>query len=286
MSEEFHKMDSWTSEEIALFKEDGALGKRDKTMVLEDMALRPQTLVAEGDSWFDYLPGTDVIDCLRSHYGYKIKNYAKAGDTLENMIYGTNINNQFKRVSPTIKRVLRRLEQVKPKVFLFSGGGNDVAGDEFESYLNHKDSGLNPLREAFIASMVNDVFREYFEDLIRKVANASPETNIIVHGYGHTLPTGKGVDFLFFTFAGPWLRPALAKKGIFDLAEQRQAVATLIDAYNGLLADLDQQHPKFHYVDLRPIIDPANDWVNELHLRNSAYARVAQQIHLKIESFD
>lgn len=47
-------------------------------------------IVAEGDSWFDYFPGTDFIDCLRKHHGYYLeKNYAKAGDTLENMIYGT-----------------------------------------------------------------------------------------------------------------------------------------------------------------------------------------------------
>ncbi len=282
MSEEFLEMDDWTSERIALFKEEVfTSGEED---VLESIALPSPPLIAEGDSWFDYPPGTDIIDCLRKHYHYKIINYAHAGDTLENMIYGTRINNRFERVSPTIDRVLWRLGRIKPKVFLFSGGGNDVAGDEFESYLNHKDSGLALLREAFIENMINNVFRKYFHDLINKVAAVSPETNIVVHGYGHTHPTGKGVDILFFTFAGPWLRPALAKKGVFDFVEQRRAVATLINAYNALLAELSQKYATFHYVDLRPIIDPANDWVNELHLRNSAYARVAKLIHEKIES--
>ncbi len=284
-SDEFKEMDEWTDEEVALFKEKARLGEHDVDRVLEDAAAIPETLIAEGDSWFDYLPGTDIIDCLRSHpYNFTIENYAKAGDTLENMIYGTGINDQFERVSPTINRVLRRLGQLKPKVFLFSGGGNDVAGEEFESYLNHKESGLASLRSQFVKDMLNVVFREYFEDLIKKVAAVSSETNILAHGYGHTLPTGKGVNFLFFTFDGPWLRPALAKKGIINPLEQCKTVETLIDAYNELLKDLDKHHAKFHYVDLRPLIDPNNDWINELHLRNSAFARVTQQIHQKIVS--
>ena len=65
--------------------------------------------------------------------------------------------------------------------------------------------------------------------------------------------------------------------------EQQRAVNTLIDEFNELLATLDQAHPNFHYIDLRPEIDPISEWVNELHLRNSAYARVAEQINQVIQ---
>lgn len=199
------------------------------------------------------------------------------------MIYGTNINKHFERISPTINIVLSALGKLKPKVFLFSGGGNDIAGNEFESYLNHKDSGLPAVRMEFMANMINVVFRKYFEDLIAKVAAVSPKTHIVVHGYGHTAPTGESVDFLGFTFAGPWLRPSLAKKGIFDPIEQRNAVFTLIDKYNEMLHDLAHTHSKFHHIDLRDMLDPDQDWANELHLRNSAYAWVAEQIHETIQ---
>src|SRR5262249_15730737 len=145
---------------------------------------------------------------------------------------GTGINKRFERVSPSIDMVLKRIRESNPRVFLFSGGGNDVAGEEFGSYLNHKNSGLPVLREEFVNDMINNVFRKYFEDLVTKVATASPQTHIVVHGYGHTAPTGEGVDVLFFTFAGPWLRPALAKKGIFNPDEQRNAVFSMIDKFN------------------------------------------------------
>lgn len=281
----YDAMDEWSDEQVAEFKE---LKTEDslEDVHIQSKGFRPtrEIVVAEGDSWFDYLPGTDLIDCLSNHHGYKIKNTANAGDTLENMIYGTGFNDQYQRTYPSIKTVLKQLEKYKPRIFLFSGGGNDIAGDEFASFLNHKESSLPELRTEYVNDMVNTVFRNYFEDLIEKVHSKSPETQIITHGYGHTVPTGKGVKFLFFTFAGPWLRPALATKGIFNPEEQFQIVETMINVYNTMLLQLDSKHDNFHHVDLRQIIDPQKDWSNELHLKNSAFARVAELIHHRIQT--
>lgn len=282
MSPDYKEMDSWTSEEISEFKEAGF--RRARTGAATFMAKGPQDLIAEGDSWFHYLPGTDILDCLRNHYGYEIDSYAKAGDTLENMIYGTELNSRFHRPSPQIRKVLNRIGLLKPKVFLFSGGGNDVAGDEFESYLNHKESGLPAFRDAYFDNMVNVVFRKYYEDLIEKVAAVSPKTYIVTHGYGRTLPTGEGVDILFITFMGPWLLPALAKKGIDGETERREISFKVIDGFNAMLKDLADRYDRFQYVDLRDMIDPVSDWANELHLKNSAYARVSERIHGLIQA--
>lgn len=292
MPDSYAEMDTWTSDEVASFKE----AARDRELEsqarvfrsfaggIDAMANAPEALVAEGDSWFAYLPGTDVLDCLRHNHGYIIHSLAHAGDSLENMIYGTRITRSFERATPTITRVLERLGKVKPRCFLFSGGGNDIAGDEFESYLNHAGSGLPALRAEVLATIIDVVFRKYFEDLIDKVSAVSSATNILVHGYGHTVPTGRGVDIFSFTFSGPWLRPALARKGLFDPIVQRQSIRTVIDRYNEMLSRLDQEHPTFHHVDLRNIVDPDQDWANELHLRNSAYARVADRFHETIST--
>ncbi len=285
----YEEMDNWDSKKIAEFKETAKLKKTQASIgmearLLEETTKKPGKIIAEGDSWFDYMPGTDLMDCLKNLFDYDIDNYATAGDTLENMIFGTRINKNFQRVTPQIETVLLRIQQVQPKVFLFSGGGNDIAGDEFESYLNHKNSDLPVLREEFVNKMIDVVFREYLDKLIKRVALVSPNTHVVMHGYGHTIPTGEGVDLLFFTFAGPWMRPALAKKGIFDPTEQKQLVFNLIDKYNGMLKALDDEHDSFHHVDLRSVLNPQNDWVNELHLKNSAYARSAREIHSKIQS--
>lgn len=279
-------MDEWSDEEVAKFKEEGieqqeAFG--DKSLIEPRTFFERPQIVAEGDSWFDYLPGTDLIDCLRKHHGYSIKNYGDAGDTLENMVYGAKFNNgSFEPTEPAIFKVLRKIEQLKPKVFLFSGGGNDIAGDEFGSFLNHAETGLPPLRNEYIDYMVNNVFKKCCEDLIQKVAEVSPHTQIIMHGYGYTAPTGKGVSLLGFKFSGPWLRPALTAKRILEAETQARTVEVMIDSYNEMLKSLDVKYPSFHHVDLRPIIDTNVDWANELHLKNSAYARAADRVSLAI----
>lgn len=275
-------MDEWSDEKVAKFKEEGAelqevFGYK-SLKASHSFFERPQ-IVAEGDSWFDYLPGTDLIDCLRMHHGYSIKNYADAGDTLENMVYGTKFKSgSYLPSKPTIFSVLRKIEHIKPKVFLFSGGGNDIAGDEFGSFLNHAETGLPPLRNEYVDYMINNVFKKCCEDLISKVATVSPQTHIIMHGYGYTAPTGKAVSLLGFKFAGPWLRSALTEKRILDADIQARTVKVMIDSYNEMLKSLDKKYSFFHHVDLRPIIDANDDWVNELHLKNSAYARAADRI--------
>ncbi len=284
---DYSYMDEWSDEEIAKFKEKGVERQEafgDKSLIEPHAFFKRPQFVAEGDSWFDYLPGTDLIDCLRNHHGYSIKNYGKAGDTLENMIYGTKFHTgSFQPADPTIFKVLRKIEQLKPKVFLFSGGGNDVAGEEFGSYLNHSETALPPLRKEYVDYMIKVFYKKCCVDLIQKVSDASSHTHIIMHGYGHTFPTGKGVSYLGFSFSGPWLRPALTSKRILDASDQTEAITAIINSYNDMLSELDESNPNFHYVDLRPIIDPQNDWANELHLKNSAYARVADQINEAIK---
>lgn len=282
MAKDYSYMDQWDDEEIAKFKEEGTENELNLIQIDSGILkiLSEETkIVSEGDSWFDYLPGTDIIDCLRKHHDYYIKNYGNAGDTLENMIYGNGFNHNYQRTKPSIGKVLKELGKLKPKVFLFSGGGNDIAGDGFGSFLNHNESNLPDMREVYLEYMINVVFKKYFEDLIEKVSIVSPQTNILAHGYGYTYPTGKGVSFLFFTFTGPWLLPALAMKGIYDPIKQRAAVNRMIDSYNEMLIGLEKESSKFHHIDLRNVLDPANDWANELHLKNSAYAKAADEIH-------
>src|SRR5262245_62079458 len=49
---------------------------------------RTFNLLAQGDSWFDYPPGKDIIDCLHENHGHTIENIAVAGSTLNDEAYG------------------------------------------------------------------------------------------------------------------------------------------------------------------------------------------------------
>jgi hypothetical protein len=241
-------------------------------------------IVAEGDSWFDYPVGLDILDHLKRDYRYEIFKVAEAGDTLENMVYGTEIGSNFFRRMPPIEMTLSAIERYQPKVFLFSGGGNDIAGSELASYLNHKSSTLPVLREDYLRYVFSTVAKRAYKDLIKFVTEANSDIHIISHGYGYATPDGRSVRIVGIRFAGPWLRPILVRKNIIEAEEGRHLMRSLIDRFNEMLQELENEHDNFHYIDLRPHISDG-DWTNELHLYNQSYRRVAERFHRKIQQF-
>lgn len=247
-------------------------------------ARREQRLiVAEGDSWFDYPLGTDIIDCLRKFHGYTVINRAKAGDTLENMIYGTKFNPRegYRALPRSFHDVLADLKEHRPRAFLFSGGGNDIAGEEFAQFLEHAGTGLEPFRRAHALHVIDVFFRRGLERMIEEVSAAAPGVQIFTHGYGYPVPDGRGIGIAIgLSFIGPWLRPALAAKRIDHSNDGVRIIRELIGMFNDLLASLQATHANFHYIDLRGVVgEGARHWVNELHVRNSVYARIADAFH-------
>ncbi len=59
-----------------------------RAMLAAAPSKRTFNLLAQGDSWFDYPLGTDLIDCLNSNHGHTITNIAVAGSTLNDEVYG------------------------------------------------------------------------------------------------------------------------------------------------------------------------------------------------------
>jgi hypothetical protein len=253
-------------------------GDQDKRMASSAPKKR---LVAEGDSWFDYMPGIDVLDHLKAVHKYEIYKVARAGDTVENMAFGTEIEDNFNRRLPQLVETIIAVKKHRPKVVLFSGGGNDFAGAEFEAYLNHASSGLPSLREGYADFMLKTAFRAAYEHVLQEVWKVDSTIHIVSHGYGRPIPDGRSVKILGIRFSGPWLRPALAKKGHTDAVEARKLIVGIVDRFNDMLADLQATHANFHYLDLRPLIGD-DDWVNELHLTNDAYRRVSDAFHAEI----
>jgi hypothetical protein len=119
-----------------------------------------------------------------------------------------------------------------------------------------------PLHDDFLAFMFKKVLRDYYGLMIRSVQAALPGIEIIIHGYGHAIPTGKGViDVGPWRFIGPWLRPWLTAKGIINPAVQAAVITQIIYVFNEMLADVAKTHKNVHYIDLRGLI-VESDWVN------------------------
>lgn len=265
---------------------------RRKTLLSKAFVGNNGVLVAEGDSWFDY-PLNDVLGCLEDNFGYRVESVAHKGDTLESMAYD----------DAQLVALQRRFERVQeqgtsPRAILLSGGGNDIAGDEFAVLLNHQRSQLPPLNAGIVDGIVNVRLRAALARLIGAVTEFSLQyfdrvIPVVVHGYGYAVPDGRGFLGGFWVLPGPWLEPGFRRKGYPDLSFNTAVVERLIDTFNAMLASLPGQAGLGHvrYVDLRPGL--SNDlpsayraaWANELHPTPVGYRAVAAQFDAIIRSF-
>lgn len=268
-----HELDSLTWEQVQSIKRRTKAavrpGAKSSAAVLTGAGGAASPVIfAEGDSWFDFPPGVDIIDHLHQGHGLAITRFSKHGDTLDNMVYGV------KTGTPQIEDFLAQAARTPPRVVLFSAGGNDVLGEELLRYLNHSSSGLSLLRGAVVDYLIDTVFHNAFGTFIDRVRAVARDAHFILHGYAEPFPSGEPTRCGPFPVAGPWIRPQLEKMRI-PVTIGTPLVHTLAGRFNEMLRVLANSRPDHvTYLDLRSTISET-DWRDELHLQSSAYARVA-----------
>jgi lysophospholipase L1-like esterase len=227
-------------------------------------------LVAEGDSWFDY-PLNDVLRLLEDVYAYDVESVAHKGDSVEEMAYGLG---QLEELTRRLEKLLRR--NVIPKAVLLSGGGNDVAGDEFGMLLNHARSSIAGLNEQIVGGVVDERVRLAYATILSAVTRICEQRlnrriPILVHGYDYPVPDGRGFLGGWWLLPGPWLEPGFREKGFEDLPERIRLAKQLIDRLNAMLRNITSLGEFSHvkYINLRNTLSVGSDykqfWANELH---------------------
>jgi hypothetical protein len=167
-------------------------------------AAAPLNIFAEGDSWFDYPLSRDTIGWITADGTPvpEILNLAHYGDATTQML------GVAKR-----QRIVDNLKNPANGTFdalLFSGGGNDIVGDQFCLWVTQYVAGTNPaygVDSQRLADMIG-VIEAAYVDLIKVRNDNVPNCVIFVHGYDFAQLTGKGVCGL-----GPWLKPSLDFRG-------------------------------------------------------------------------
>jgi hypothetical protein len=245
-------------------------------------------LVAEGDSWFDY-PLHDVLKLLEDDHGYDVESVAHKGDTIEVMAYGEHQLDDFTRC---IEKVLRR--GVKPKGILFSGGGNDIAGDEFGVLINHAGSAIAGPNQKIVEGVIDDRVRTAYVTILSAVTEICTQMiggpiPILIHGYDYPVPDGRGFMGGWGPLPGPWLEPGLREKGYEDLGKRIEMLQGLIDRFNSMLEGVASLKPFAHvkYIDLRNTLSHGADykkwWANELHPTGDGFSRVTDKFAAILE---
>jgi lysophospholipase L1-like esterase len=253
------------------------------------LALPPPTglIVAEGDSWFDY-PLNDVLSILEDEHGFDVEAVAHKGDTVEAMAYGAGQFDDFARL---LEKLLRQGRV--PDAILLSGGGNDIAGDEFATLVNHVRSGLPPVNADVVRGIVDIRLRNAYTFLISGLTEIARRyldrpLRILLHGYDYAVPDGRGFVGGWAFLPGPWLQPGLFQKGHQRPNANKAIVRTVIDTFNVMLRQVSAlpQFAHVKYVDLRGTLSQGAgyraDWANELHPTKEGFRAVAAKIARQI----
>jgi hypothetical protein len=248
-------------------------------------------LLADGDSWFDYPLGRDVLDWLNNYFKHPITKLARAGSTLNELVYGPGdlLQSDPDQGTTRLTEVVRKLREQRFDAFLFSGGGNDIAGPEFFSFVNHAASHLKNPNAEVLTGVVDGTFYKAYEDMV-EVLQAEAEREkiklpIFVHGYDYPWPDGRAAVAL--GIAGPWFDPTFRKKGYplggpgeEQLLKRRAIVNQFIDAFNKMLDNLQAKYPGIvHKVPLLGTLPNIDQWANELHPRNPGFLAIAQRFN-------
>jgi hypothetical protein len=236
-------------------------------------------LVAAGDSWFDY-PFFDVLKLLDDNYGYNVESAAHRGDPIEAMAYQGGQLDKFARC---VEKVLAH--GAVPKAVLLSGGGDDIAGNEFGMLLNNAASSIGGWNSEIVDGVLNQRIVSAYKSMLSSITWLCQQKTgqvlpILVHGYDYPVPDGRGF-WGGWPFPGPWLEPGFREKRFDDLAGNVALMRDIMDRFNGMLAGLvsDPAFANVHYVDLRGTLstDLGNYqdwWENELHPTEQGFTAV------------
>jgi hypothetical protein len=238
-----------------------------------------QVLVSEGDSWFQFpIFLEDVIDQLMGEFN--IWSVDAAGDTLNNMVVK---NAEYMQAL--------RANRDHVRAFLFSGGGNDIVGEDEDGHAIVPQI-VRPFEAGRLAEWYLDTeafasklrfIEDCYRTVIGNVSAEFPDLPVICHGYDYAIPGGGPDDRRepFWAKKDQWIGRAMREDlGIADARVQRGIVRLMIDRLNERIRSLcGGNNPQgafrnaFH-VDVRgTIVEPL--WADELHPTDEGYQRVA-----------
>lgn len=214
-------------------------------------------VVAEGDSWFQYpFLLKDTIDQLidLDNFHYAIYGLSEAGDLLSNIVREDEIT--------------EAIENENPDVFLVSGGGNDMVGDDRIATMVHtfdKDREAKDYPNEKFTEFLNELERLY-RKLFDRILSQKPHLKIIFHGYDNVIPSN-----------GSWLGKPLAKQKITNKSLQQNILKEIISRFNLRLKNIANDYPGCVYLaDCRNLIGSKSKWHDELHPKDEGYFKVAK----------
>jgi hypothetical protein len=241
------------------------------------LASDPLCFLAHGDSWFNYplwgnsisLGTTDIIRQLQP-LGNPIPlilNVSHWGDSTTDEM---SLPKQARMIE-AIEDPANWLNDARlPDGILFSGGGNDIAGEQFVIFLNYNIGGT-PLNSVRFKKKLEEIEASHL-DLFAFRDRFAPNVPIFGHSYDFPIPNG-----VHPICVGPWLKPSFDFCGWSDIAVTTKTVKDALTDFNTMLVALSNVSKyKFFLAHTQGTLKP-DDWANELHPYPSGFIELAKK---------
>jgi hypothetical protein len=241
--------------------------RREVTRLEARRAAPLMRVFAEGDSWFNYPLGHAVISHLQGLIKTPIANFAWPGAETRQLLALHERREIEKRFTEGAEAG-RKFD-----VLLFSGGGDDIVGDQMCLFLNRYDPRQPPEK------VLNDRFEEVldlvmgaYKDLVSLRNALSSNTLIVGHVYDYAWATGKRACWL-----GPWLQPSLDYVGVPRGELQHAVVIEMLKRFETKLKAVAAVAGKFLVVSTHGTLQSEDEWANELHPKDPGFLKIARK---------
>jgi len=172
---------------------------------------------------------------------------------------------------------MKAIRDEHPRIFLMSGGGNDILGSQFNGFLQDTfedaPAGENPgrfLKHNFSRELesLGNLYDRVFYKL------KGQPIDVIVHGYDYVIPWDKPNK--------GWLGRYMIEKGISSQEDRIAIIRYMIDHFNEQLSKTASRFDNVHYIDLRNTVRD-DQWYDEIHPTSEGFQDIAVKFHKLID---
>lgn len=248
-------------------------------------------IVSEGDSWFAYPPKwliagkpSNLISHISQWARGKANFYSMAsnGDEAVDMVSGKQ-----KHQLVDLFRWHTRWNNRKPiDLLLFSGGGNDVVGqNDFERFLNRDGASYTTAEQCVNIPRLDRKIKQIglaYQELLDIRDHYSPDTIVITHTYDYPYPSLVGGDFL-----GGLIKTKAWMKRFMDEAHikedlQADVIKIFMERIGDEILSISNSREKFIVVDSKGTLNGKSEWLNEIHPTSDGFKAIALKIYQKM----
>ena len=248
-------------------------------------------IISEGDSWFAYPPKWIIVgkpSNLISHISKWTKrkanfySMASNGDEAIDMISGK----QKHQLVDVLKWHHKKKNRKPVDLLLFSGGGNDVVGDnDFARFLNGDGASYTTAEQCVNIPRLDRKVKQIglaYQELLDIRDHYSPTTIVITHTYDYPYPSLVGGVFL-----GGLIKTKAWMKRFMDEAKikeelQADVIKIFMEKIGDELMNISGRE-NFIVVDSRGSLKGKTEWLNEIHPTSDGFEAIAELIFKKMK---